>query len=172
MLVPKVLQSPLFIMAVLTKEVALTLPFALLIWEIINRREADFTAIIRKQAVHWALFCIMIGTFITHSNYERLLKYSFGIRGVGENLLSQIHGISYLITRLFMIHRLNIDPDLPVFSHWTLLVTIEAILLAVLIIIGMLSLKRNPWLSFGILWFFLHLIPGNSIIPRLDIANE
>ncbi len=91
---------------------------------------------------------------------------------MGENILSQINGISYLITRLFMIHRLNIDPDLPVFSQWTLLVTIEAILLAVLIIIGMLSLKRRPWFSFGILWFFLHLIPGNSIIPRLDIANE
>lgn len=165
--------SPLFfIMAVLTKEVALTLPFVLLLWEITNHREIDFTAIIRKQAVHWMLFCIMLGTFIIHSNYGRLLKYSFGIRGVGENLLSQINGISYLLTRLFMIHRLNIDPDLPVVSQWTLLISLKAILLSVLIIIGMLSIKRRPWLSFGILWFFLHLIPGNSIIPRLDIANE
>lgn len=165
--------SPLFfIMAVLTKEVALTFPLVLLLWEITNHREIDFTAIIRKQAVHWMLFCIILGAFIIHSNYGRLLKYSFGIRGVGENLLSQINGVSYLITRLFMIHRLNIDPELPVISQWTLLISLEAIFLLVLIIIGMLSIKRNPWLSFGILWFFLHLIPGNSIIPRLDIANE
>ncbi len=62
--------SPLlFIMPVLTKEVALTLPIALLMWEIINHREADVIAIIRKQVVHWALFCVIIGTFIIYLNY-------------------------------------------------------------------------------------------------------
>ena len=26
--------------------------------------------------------------------------------------------------------------------------------------------------GFGILWFFLHLLPTNSFIPRLDVAND
>lgn len=43
--------------------------------------------------------------------------------------------------------------------------------MALLVIAG-LSLKRRPWIGFGLLWFFLHLLPTNSIIPRLDVANE
>src|SRR5204863_5046930 len=31
---------------------------------------------------------------------------------------------------------------------------------------------KRPWLGFGILWFFLQLAPTNSIVPRLDVANE
>jgi tetratricopeptide (TPR) repeat protein len=26
--------------------------------------------------------------------------------------------------------------------------------------------------GFGILWVFLHLLPTNSVVPRLDVANE
>ncbi len=71
-----------------------------------------------------------------------------------------------------MVNSLNIDPDLPVISEWTLLLFGEAIILAALIIAGVMNLKKHPWLSIGILWFFLNLIPSNSVIPRLDIANE
>jgi Flp pilus assembly protein TadD len=34
------------------------------------------------------------------------------------------------------------------------------------------QLRRQPWLAFGVLWFFLHLLPTNSIVPRLDLAND
>ncbi len=85
--------SPLlFVCAVLTKEVALTIPFVLLIWEMTNQRKLDFKSIMRKQIVHWLLFCFMIGVFILYTNYDGLLKFSFGIRSIGENLLSQVHG--------------------------------------------------------------------------------
>jgi tetratricopeptide (TPR) repeat protein len=29
-----------------------------------------------------------------------------------------------------------------------------------------------PWLGFGLLWFFLHLLPTNSVVARLDVAND
>jgi tetratricopeptide (TPR) repeat protein len=37
---------------------------------------------------------------------------------------------------------------------------------------GLLQIRKRPWLGFGILWFFLHLAPTNSVIPRLDVAND
>ena len=33
-------------------------------------------------------------------------------------------------------------------------------------------MRSRPWIGFGILWFFLQLAPTNSIVPRLDVAND
>jgi tetratricopeptide (TPR) repeat protein len=33
-------------------------------------------------------------------------------------------------------------------------------------------LRRRCWLAGGVLWFFLWLIPTNSLMPRLDSAND
>jgi len=167
------LVSPVFfLMAVLTKETALIFPLALLLWELTQQRRINLITVIKRQIIHWGLLCIMIIAIIIHPNYGGLLEYSLGIRGVGKNLMSQINGVSYLITRVFLIHRLNIDPDLPVISEWSIVLVMECIFLSILLIIGALCLRKRPLLGFGILWFFLHLIPTNSIVPRLDVANE
>lgn len=155
--------SPLlFVMAVSTKETAVTLPLALFLW----------TRNFKKQAVHWILLLLIIFAIILHPNYGELLEYSFKTRSIKENLLSQINGITYLISRIIFVHRLNIDPDLPTISNWTALLSIQAVLLFVLFIIGLIGFCKRAWFGFGILWFFLHLLPTNSFVPRLDIANE
>ncbi|MDO8739359.1 hypothetical protein [Candidatus Deferrimicrobium sp.] len=69
-------------------------------------------------------------------------------------------------------HDLNFDPDLPVFSGWTHVLLPEALLLAALLAAGFFGLKKRFPAGLGILWFFLHLVPTNSFIPRLDVANE
>jgi len=71
-----------------------------------------------------------------------------------------------------MPHALNIDPDLPVFSGGTPVLLPEAFLLAALLAAGIFGLKKRSLAGFGILWFFLHLIPTNSFIPRIDVAND
>ena len=38
--------------------------------------------------------------------------------------------------------------------------------------LGIANLRRRPWIAFGVLWFFLQLAPTNSIVPRLDVAND
>ncbi len=168
------LLSPLlFILAVLTRETALTLPLALVLWEICRGEEETGSGrILRRQGVHWGIFILFAGAVMVHYKYEELLSFSYGLRGTGENLLSQFNGLGYLLSRLFMINGLNIDPDIPAFSSWTMPVITKAVFLTGLLALSLLSFKTRRWISFGILWFFLHLIPTNSIIPRLDIANE
>jgi hypothetical protein len=34
------------------------------------------------------------------------------------------------------------------------------------------SIQRRPAVAFGVLWFFLWLAPTNSLLPRLDVAND
>jgi hypothetical protein len=38
--------------------------------------------------------------------------------------------------------------------------------------LSLITFRTKRWISFGILWLFLQILPTNSIVPRLDIANE
>src|SRR6185437_16964279 len=55
---------------------------------------------------------------------------------------------------------------------WTPVLAFQLAALLGLLALGMANLRRRPWLAFGILWFFLQLAPTNSIVPRLDVAND
>lgn len=162
----------LFLLAVLTKEVAVTLPFALLLWERACHPDTSLREALRLQKVHWLLLLGIFIMLMAHAGYTRLLEAGFHTRGVQENLYSQINAVMYLISRLVLVNRLNIDPDLPVITSWSLKLFGEFLLLLVLLLSGFLSLKKRPWFGFGILWFFLHLLPTNSVVPRLDVVNE
>ena len=167
------LASPiLFLLAAASKEVAVTLPFALILCEAVRRERDGWKEALRAQAIHWALLLFLAVLFLSHTGYGRLLEACFDIRGAAANLLTQIHGVGYLLSRLVMPHALNIDPDLPVFSGGSPVLIPEALLLAALLAAGVLGLKKRSMAGFGILWFFLHLVPTNSFIPRLDVANE
>jgi tetratricopeptide (TPR) repeat protein len=166
----RVASPVLFLLATLSKEVAVTLPFALLLLE--TARGTAWKEAFRAQVVHWALLLSLAVLFLAHSGYGRLLEACFDIRGASANLVTQIHGVAYLLSRLAMPHALNIDPDLPVFAGWTPVLAGESALLGALLAAGFLGLARRSAAGLGVLWFFLHLAPTNSFIPRLDVANE
>jgi tetratricopeptide (TPR) repeat protein len=167
------LASPvLFLLAAASKEVALTLPVALVLCEAVRRERSGWRDTFRAQAVHWGILAALAVLFLAHAGYGRLLEACFDIRGAAANLLTQVHGIGYLLSRLAMPWALNIDPDLPVFSGGSPVLLPEALLLAALLAVGIVGLKNRSVAGFGILWFFLHLLPTNSFIPRLDVAND
>jgi tetratricopeptide (TPR) repeat protein len=67
---------------------------------------------------------------------------------------------------------MDIDPDLRQFQHWDWPLAVQAIVLLALAGAAVAGLRRWPRLAFAALWFLLHLAPTNSLIPRLDLANE
>lgn len=163
----------LYVLAVLSKETALTLPVAILLWEgAFGTRTRRFREIVRRQGVHWALLFLITAAVALHPSYRGLILYGFGARTVPENLLAQGYGVVYLLSRLIRVDRLNIDPDLPVPGSWTPEIEARVACLAVLMIAGTVFLWRRPVVGFGLLWFFLQLLPTNSVVPRLDLANE
>ncbi len=167
------LVSPaLFLLAVLTRETALTLPAALALWEAARGDGSSAREIARRQAPHWILLGLLVFWIAIHPAAADLYLYGLTRRSVGDNLLTQVNGVAYLVSRLLLPHRLNIDPDLPGLSKWSPALAAEAALLASLCALGVLALRRRPLAGFGLLWFFLQLLPTNSIIPRLDVANE
>jgi hypothetical protein len=160
----------LFVLAVATRETAVTLPAALLLIEL--SRSTPWRDIARRQAPHWLLLAGAGLFVIANQRYFDLLAYGYGERSFADNLLTQIGGVGYLLSRLVGLQGLNIDPALPTLTEWTPLLLLQAALLLSLLAFGLANLRARPWIGFGVLWFFLQLAPTNSIVPRLDVAND
>ena len=166
------ISAALFVLAVATRETAVTLPAALLLCELCRGERPAWREILRRQWAHWGLL-IAGGLFVLfNQRYFDLIAYGFDERSLADNLLTQVGGVSYLVLRLVSLHGYNIDPALPTLTEWTPALAFQAFFLASLFIIGVVNLRRRPWIAFGVLWFFLQLAPTNSIVPRLDVAND
>jgi hypothetical protein len=162
----------LFLFAVAARETAVTLPVALLLCELCRGERPPWREILRRQWAHWALLLAGGLFLLLNQRYFDLIAYGFSERSLADNLLTQVGGVSYLVWRLVSLHGYNIDPALPTLTEWTPALAVQAFLLGLLFIIGVVNLRRRPWIAFGVLWFFLQLAPTNSIVPRLDVAND
>ncbi|MBI3564390.1 MAG: tetratricopeptide repeat protein, partial [Elusimicrobia bacterium] len=162
----------LFVLAAAVKETAVTLPAALLLVEACSARSAGWRAAARRQAAHWLVLpAAALGVFFS-ARYRDLLTYGFNERGALDNLRAQAGGVGYLLARLVTLRGFNIDPGLVPAAAWTPLLAAQAALIAGLLALGLACVRRRPWLGFGALWFFLQLAPTNSVVPRLDLAND
>lgn len=166
---PQAASAIFFILALLTKEVAVTLPLALLLWEVcFGEQHQGPGAIWRRQWPHWL---ILLGTVLVlscHPVYRQMIVPAPTL----ATMLTQVDGVSYLLTRLFALASLNIDPDLHVQSVVTWPLAGKACAYALLLSVSVWMLRRSPLPVFAILWLFLHFIPTNTLIVRWDVANE
>lgn len=159
----------LFIAALATKETAWTLPCALWLWQC--ARGDDWRAAARRLWPLWLVLAAALAGMASLPAYRHLMAFSLDSRAPLDNLLTQISGQAYLL-RQWLWPIPNIDPDLPLVTGFNLLVALQALLLGSLLAAGCVLLRRRPWLGLALLWFFLHLLPTNSLLPRLDVAND
>lgn len=166
--------SALFVLAALSVSSRLSPTFfasALLVKE-----TAVMTAVpafVRKRGV--SPFLVVAGAAavaLASPVYRHLLAVSLRTRGIGTNLMTQAHAVVYLMGQLVRFDRLNADPKLPVITTWSWSLAGDTLLIVSLIALGFALLKKHPEIGYGILWFFLWLLPTNSFLPRLDVAND
>jgi len=161
----------LFILAVATKETAVTLPFALLLWEVCYAPTISLKNIVRKQGMHWGIFLLLALVLLFQDRYWQLMAFSAGLHSVQVNFLTQLHALTYLLGQLLLPWRLNIDPDLPVITAWNQ-VWLDGLFWLMLLTVAGWNLRKRPWLSFALGWFVLQLFPLYVFLPRLDVAND
>ncbi len=167
------LSPALFLLALAVKETAATLPAALLLWEITRQdRPFGLREALASQAAHLGVLAAALAAFFAIPGHRVLIDYSFALRGLYENLLSQIHGQVTLLTHYVLPGRLNFDPDLPTLTRWSWGLALEAGILGSALAAGLWSLKRRPLVSFAILWMFLHSMAVYAAVPRTDVLNE
>jgi hypothetical protein len=155
-----------FVAAVASKETALVLPLAL--WLYSADRPVRTTLSRLAPVALLALAMLLIAAALP--TYRHLLTVSLETRSIGENLLTQSHALLYLAAQLIRIWNGNADPQLVAIPGFATALLCAAWAIA---LIGALThVRRWPIGAFAILWFLLWLAPTNSLLPRLDFAND
>lgn len=176
-----VLSPLLFALALGVRETAVVLPLALLLWRATAHSPVNSAvssaAAWRDSPVcatlgHWAVLAVAILVAVLTPGYGPFFSASLHARGLVEQALTQIDALTYLAGQLLRFDRLNADPLLPVRESLTLALAVKGLALAAVAALGVASLRRRPAIAFGLLWFFLWLAPTNSLMPRLDVAND
>jgi tetratricopeptide (TPR) repeat protein len=123
---------------------------------------------LRRHA--WVLAAAALAALAT-PGYRVFFGVSLATRDPAAQLMSQVLAHGYLIAHP-LLGRTNVDPDLRVPPAWTPALLAGAGLLVALVAAMFLVRRRRPWLAFAIGWYFLWLAPANSLLPRLDLAND
>jgi len=169
----RMLSAGLFAAALLVKETAVTLPLALLLLDAIRApQRVTVRQAVHRQGWHWLVLGASVALIAVSPTYRKFLEVGLSTRGAFDNLLTQANAIWYLAGQLLLPWRVNVDPDLPVISTWSPAVALQMFAIAALIALGLRNVRKRTWLAFAILWFFLHLAPTNSLLARLDVAND
>jgi tetratricopeptide (TPR) repeat protein len=164
------LATPLsFLLALATKETAVTFPLALLAWELCCG--GRWKTRLNQMWPSWAVLGVAAAFFLLSDSYASQMQRSAEFNSLQGNLATQLAACVWLMKQWLLPLWLNIDPDLP------LLTDVSAALLplaffVVAVAVMLLSRRRRPWISFALAWAMLQLIPLYLFLPRLDIANE
>ena len=163
------------VLSIGSKETAVTLPMALLLWDVLIRKlrgPSLCKAIFSSHLPFWILLFSAAGWAWSHPRYAYLAHFSLQLRLPWENVLSEAHALVYAILLFLWPWKQSFDHDLPDFLslvQWPL--PVDLFVIAVLIAVAVVMVGRLPLLSFGIGWYFLQLLP-TMVIPRADLLSE
>ena len=166
-------------LSLLSKETAVVFPVLLVLYEIVlGRTGASVRPTSRAGGV--ALHAVLGGTVVIflvaaafHARYAYLFRYGLGLRGFGENLVTQARAVAYSLSLFVWPARLNFDHDIAVSAALVAPGTLAALaVLAALVGAALAVVRRAPLFAFGVLWYFVHLLPTNSVFPRYDVLSE
>lgn len=164
-----------FLLALGSKETAATFPLALFLWDMLIRRPdraARRNLFLSRHLPFWIMLLVVALWASWHPRYSSLAHFSLGIRPLWDNLLSELHAVTYAVLLFVCLWKQSFDHDLPTFHsllQWPL--PLDALLVFGVAAAALFSLRRVPLLTFGIAWFGLQLLP-TSVIPRNDLLSE
>lgn len=162
-----------FVVAMAIKEpAAAILPLLLCLIEACGPRPASDAPRWRRLVPFFALPMALGIWALASTRYRDFLSSSLETRDLAANLLSQLGALRYLAELAVGLRAPNIDPDLAEAVQWTPALFAIALALLALLICALRIRRRRPWLSFAIGWFFIALLPTNSLLPRYDLVND
>lgn len=160
----------LFAAALAVRETALTLPLALLLPAWCATRSWSIDAR-RCRGPLLVLAAAVLAALATPA-YQRFFATSLDARALPQQVLGQLAAHAYLATRPLLGRVATIDPDLGVTDALSATMVLTALALLAAVTLAWRACGRRPWLAFGLLWYLLQLAPSNSLLPRLDLAND
>lgn len=159
------------LLALAVRETAWVLPLLLLLVEWLRGRSAR--VVLARTAPAFIVVLLLALAALLEPGHQRMLQTSLGARDLATQLWTQPEAWRWLLQQTLMLQAPNIDPDITVHSNATPLLIVQLVLwLGVAGVALWRVLVARSWLAGGVLWFFLVLAPTNSLLPRLDVAND
>ncbi len=181
------LSLAMIVLAMKTKEIAFTLPFTLVLYELSFFRSAIRKRLVFLIPVILTLLIIPISILNVHkpvgsiiSDVSEMTNAQASISR-GDYLLTQFSVIITYIRLLFFPVDQTLDYDYPIYhSLFAPKVFISFLILLCLFCTSILLLVKsrrgsdsgNSLIAFGILWFFITLSVESSVIPIADVIYE
>ncbi len=168
-----------FLCAFLSKETALILPLAAWLISTVlppSAFNADLNADLKPARPAWSGLLLVaaaaIAFLLTLPAYRDFLSAGLAQRPLVDNLALQANAVFYLASHLLWPAGMNADPALPTSVQWNALLAWQGVWLSALLILAALALRQRSLAAGCVLWFLLHLAPTNSLLPRVDVAND
>lgn len=167
------------ICAMFCKEIAITLPFAIVLMEFFffSSTRPDFVRRIPRLIPFLALAPIIPLTMLLTQKVElgelgRITAETDQIsRGV--YLLTQIHVVRTYLGLLVAPFGQNLDYDYPLAKTlWTVPTLLSLLLLCFIFALGIVLYRRHRLASFGVFFFFLTILLESSVFPISDVIFE
>lgn len=164
-----------FILGMLTKEILITLPVILIIYDYCFISSANYREFLpRLTRYHLPFLLMILGFFIFRKFLVGTLGNPADVRPVFTNLITEGRVIvNYFRLLLFPVN-LNPDPDFPIIRAGAekLPFIISIAMIIFLLIISLRLYSSNRSMFFGASWFFITILPTSSIIPLRDVMAE
>jgi len=163
-----------FLMALGCKEIAITLPLMLLVFDYYFISAGKGEKIVANfKKFHLPL--IVTGIVILLFKFSYALKLSSPDKAERDflpHIFTSAYALSYYLKKFFLPLSLNIDPDFPLANS----ILEFKVVVSFFLILGLLIVSKKVYseiktISFSILWFFLTLSP-HLFIRLKDIAAE
>ncbi|HEU4665834.1 MAG TPA: hypothetical protein VFS55_17535 [Dokdonella sp.] len=159
----------LFALALAVRETAIVMPAIPLL-----RAWADGSPLrttLHRLRPYALVLALAAAAALATPGYHVFFGVSAATRPLTAQLAGQLLAHGYLLTHS-LAGATNIDPDLRVPAAWSTTLAACALLLATVVAAMIAARRRVAWLAFGVGWYFLQLAPANSLLPRLDLAND
>ncbi|MFH0797625.1 MAG: tetratricopeptide repeat protein [Candidatus Omnitrophota bacterium] len=166
--------------ALFTKEMAVTLPFMLLLCEVSFFRDNLKNTAKRLAPFFLILLIVLINIKVTgwsakFSEARLLQEPQSGLTAItpAQYLFTQFRVIVTYIRLLLVPVNQNLDYDYPISQTlWQVPTVTSLIFLLLLLTAGFLLFRKYRLISFSIFWFFLTIAPESSIFPIRDVIYE
>jgi len=120
----------------------------------------------------WIVLALAIAAAAAVPRYRELAAFSASLHAPIELVATQLGGLVWLVGQASGIAAPNADPALPVRSAFDALGLAAAAGAAVALLVAVRSWRRGGVVGFAIAWFALWLAPTQTLVPRLDVAND
>ncbi len=169
-----------FLFAIGSKENAVLLPFSWVLIEVVFFCDLYDKKIFKKVVWASSIICVfgilsLIFIFISQDNFSVFQSYASRSFTMKERILTQPRVVLFYLSQMFypLSQRFSIEHDITASTDFfTPLSTIPSITgILCILFVGIILVRKSPFISFAVLFFFLNHLIESTILP-LELIFE